>query len=132
MIITEATIEVEQTLLGEAPPVVRVRTFGGQVGDFRVEAEGFPRFEAGSRVMLFLESEPADGSLRVLGYQEGHFELVDRLDGVRMVVPMVDANARYLTRTGQPAPEPRSLEISAFKAFVRDTARSVGREYQSE
>ena len=127
LIATEAMVEVEETLLGAAPGTVAVRTFGGQVGDVKVEAPGFPRFEQGERVLLFLERSPDDGTVRVLGYQQGHFRVVTRKDGVTLAVPMVDDDARFLTRDGKLGPAPRSLEIGYFKQQVEKVAASVGR-----
>ncbi len=118
LIVTEATIEVEETLIGDAPSTVTVRTFGGEVGDIKVEAPGFPTFEKGERVLLFLKAEPADGSLRVLGYRQGQFRLVTRRDGVTLAVPMVEDDVRLLDRDGRPAPEARSVEVGQFKQRV--------------
>jgi len=127
IIVSEAVIEVEETLFGKAPATVTVRTFGGQVGDVRVEAHGFPKFEKGERAILFLEKVAADGSIRVLGYQQGQFRVVTRRDGVTLAVPMVDADARLLTRDGRPGPEPRSLEIGFFKKQISRLATDLGR-----
>lgn len=127
LIVTEAAIEVEEALIGDVPPTVTVRTFGGEVGDVKVEAPGFPRFEQGERVLLYLQHEPADGSLRVLGYQQGHFRVVTRRDGVTLAVPQVDDGARLLDRFGRPGPEARSVEIETFKNSVRSLAQRHGR-----
>jgi len=54
--------------------------------DVIVEAHGFPRFEQDEQVMLYLEAS-GDGRYRVLGYQQGHFRVVTRLDGVTQVIP---------------------------------------------
>ena len=113
IIVTDATIDVEQTVFGSVANTVTVRTFGGQVDDVRVEAHGFPRFEQGEHVFLYLERE-ADGTMRVLGYQQGHFRVVTRLDGVTLAVPMVEDKVRFFTRSGQVGPEPQSVEIGVF------------------
>jgi len=121
VIVTDATIEVERTLLGSAPATVTVRTFGGQVDDVIVEAHGFPRFEQDEHVLLYLEADD-DGTLRVLGYQQGHFRVVTRLDGVTLAVPMVEDGVRFFTAAGQAGPEPRSVEIGTFVNRVRGLA----------
>lgn len=122
LIVTEATIEVGEVLLGSAPSQVRVRTFGGRVGDVNVVAYGFPTFRDDEEVILFLTAAEG-GAYRVLGYQQGQFEVVERLDGVTLAVPMVEDGARYYTRSGVLMPEPRSTEIGRFKANLRTTAR---------
>lgn len=124
LIATEAVIEIDDTLLGTLSGNVTVRTFGGRVGDITVEAHGFPRFELGERVLLFLTTDE-DGSLRVLGYQQGQFRVVTRRDGVTLAVPQVDEGARFLTIDGKLGAAPRSLEIGYFKQQVRKVAADV-------
>src|SRR5262245_26266422 len=68
IIVTEAMVRVTDTILGDAPSVVVLRTFGGDVGSYRVVAEGFPQFEVGQRVVLYLQSQ-ADGTAEVTGYR---------------------------------------------------------------
>ncbi|HET9767940.1 MAG TPA: hypothetical protein VFS60_13875, partial [Thermoanaerobaculia bacterium] len=53
-ILTEAVVRVDETIVGEAPGFVKVRTFGGTVGRLRIDAPGFPTFERGARLLLFL------------------------------------------------------------------------------
>ena len=125
LIATEAMVAVEETVFGSASGTVTVRTFGGQVGDVKVEAPGFPSFEKGERVLLFLKRDPDDGTLRVLGYQQGQFRVVTRLDGVTLAVPQVDDGARFLTRDGQLGPAPRSLELGDFKRQAAKAAATL-------
>ena len=127
IIVTDAIIAVDEVLVGSTASSITVRTFGGKVGDYTVEAHGFPKFQMGERVILFVQVEPEDGTLRVLGYQQGHFRAVTRLDGVTLAVPMLEEGARFFTPGGTLTPEPRSVEIGSFKAGVRATARQVGR-----
>src|SRR5262245_25416560 len=44
VILTEAVLEVEDTLVGPDRPHLRLVTLGGEVGDVRIEAHGFPTF----------------------------------------------------------------------------------------
>lgn len=127
IIVSDAMIRVDEVLVGNSPRVVRVRTIGGQVNDFVVESHGFPAFEEGEKVILYLYEEPSDRTLRVLGYQQGYFRVVTRLDGVTLAVPQVDEEARLLRPNGTAVPVPASVEIGAFKSRVRDTARRLGR-----
>ncbi len=127
IIVTDATIAVDEVLVGNTSSTLTVRTFGGKVGDYTVEAHGFPTFQMGERVILFVYLDPDDGTLRVLGYQQGHFRVVTRLDGVTLAVPMVEDGARFFTPGGTLTPEPQSVEIGSFKSAVRAAARRVGR-----
>lgn len=124
-ILTEAVLEVEDTVVGSAPAYVNLRTFGGQVGNYRIVAHGFPTFQLGERMVLFLEPE-ADGAQRVLGYQQGQYRIRDER-GIETAVPTFDTGARILRRDGSEAPAPRPMPLAQFKQQLRDTAGRVGR-----
>lgn len=127
LVYTDNSLAVEDVVLGEAPSFVTVRTFGGQIGDVQVEAHGFPKLEDGERVLLFLREDRETGATRILGYQQGHFRVVTRLDGVTLAVPMVDEGARLLDRQGRPVPELRSLPLGELKARILNEAARLGR-----
>ena len=123
VVMTEARVAVKETIAGDAPTIINVRTAGGQVGDFRVEASGFPSFEKGDRVILFVKNGEAMGAYRVVGYQLGHYSVVKRDDGVRVAVPQTDEGVRFLTRSGRLMPEPRSVRLRDFRRGVRRIVR---------
>ncbi len=122
VIVTESVVRVQNVLVGEAPKFVTVRTAGGQVGDLAIEAVGFPAFNHRERVILFL-ADNQDGSSRVLGYQQGHFEVVKRKDGVRVVVPRTEDGATFVSRDGRLKAERQSIRLDDFKRGVRRIAR---------
>lgn len=115
LVVTEAVVRVREVLAGDAPEFVTVRTVGGQIGGLIVEAPGFPKFRPQEHVILFLQRPDAGDHMQVRGYQQGHFEVVRRLDGVRVVVPRIEEGTRLVTREGRVLPEPQSLRIGAFK-----------------
>lgn len=118
---TEALVRVSETLAGNAPSIVRVQTIGGQVGPVRIEAHGFPTFEQGQRLVLFLEG--AADVARVVGYQQGQFRIVARKsDGMQVAVPTVDAGANLIHRDGQPAARPRALTLNELRSQVSAAA----------
>lgn len=126
-IVTEAVIEVEDSILGHAPSHVRVRTFGGRVGDYRIEAHGFPTFERDEKLLLFLEPEQ-EGFHKVLGYQQGEFRIRADRSGREMAVPTWGADsARILQEDGTPARVPRAVPLEDLKRQLRETADRVGR-----
>lgn len=127
IIVSDATVRVDEALIGDSPRVVQVRTIGGQVNDFVVEAAGFPTLEPDEKVILYLYEDPADRSLRITGYQQGQFRVVTRLDGVTLAVPQVDEDASLLRPDGTHVPTPRSVEIGAFKSHLLDVAEKLGR-----
>lgn len=118
VIVTDALVRVQSVLAGKAPKFVTVRTAGGEVGDYGVEAVGFPKFEPREKVLLFL-LDSGDGTSRVLGYQQGHFQVVKRKDGVKLAVPRTEDGAAFLRRDGTLKPERQSMRLRDFKRGVR-------------
>ena len=128
IIVTEAKVLVEEALVGDAPSVALVRTFGGTVNGFTVEAHGFPTFEKGERLLLFLEPDRrARGAHRVLGFQEGKYRVTVDKAGREVAVPTVDASARLLTPDGRPAPAPRAVALETLREEILELGRRAGR-----
>jgi hypothetical protein len=126
MIFTDAVIHVRESILGAASGLVAVRTPGGTVADYRVEAHGFPAFRAGDRQVLFL-NRTADGLMEVTGFQQGQYKVVHRSDGVAVAVPAL-RGVRLLTASGAPAPMPRAIELDALAQSIRSEARGLDRQ----
>jgi hypothetical protein len=126
MVMTEALVRVEETILGNAPSIVRVQTFGGNVDGFIVEAAGFPEFKAGQRMVLFLSPEKA-GIARVAGYQFGQFHIRKDKAGIEFAVPALDLGVNVVTENGRPFARPQAVRLDTFKDQVRETARRSGR-----
>lgn len=127
MIYTEHQVQVDETWVGDAAGIVTVRTPGGKVGDYTVEAHGFPRLEEGENVVLFL-SPGERGTMRIHGYQQGHFRVVTRRDGVTLAVPQVEEGARFFAPDGRLAPQAQSEVYDRFKAGVLARAAALGRD----
>jgi hypothetical protein len=125
IIVTEAVVRVEEKIYGEAPSVVVVRTFGGTVGGYTVEAHGFPKFRANDRLLLYLEPEK-DGVTRVAGYQQGQFHIV-RQAGVEMAIPATEDDASVVTRDGRLAAPAKAMRLDLLKESIRGEARRAGR-----
>lgn len=126
MVMTEALVRVEDTILGKAPAMVRVETFGGNVDGFIVEAAGFPQFKAGERMVLFL-SKQKEGVARVAGYQFGQYRIERNKAGIEFAVPALDAGVQVVTKDGTLYKRPQAVRLDTFKNQVRDTARRSGR-----
>lgn len=126
VIVTEAMIQVEETVFGDGPTVVKVLTFGGEVGGFHVEAAGFPEFEVNERVLLFLEPEQ-DGLARVAGYQQGQFRIVRDKAGVELAVPAYEDGAHLVTLDGRRAAPAKAVALETLKDSIRGEARRAGR-----
>ena len=127
IVLTEVTVKVRDVIVGQAPEIVKVQVPGGTVGDFAVHATGFPSFDAREKVILFLSFDDA-GAARVLGHQLGHWEVVKRLDGVKMAVPRTEDGATFFTRSGRMMPEPQSVPLTDFKRGLRRIDREMIRK----
>jgi len=129
-IVTDALVRVNETLTGEAPGIVQVRTFGGQVGPVRIEAHGFPTFETGQQLVLHLQNDGDAAS--VVGYQQGQFRVVVRQsDGVRVAVPTVDSGANLVHADGSAVAPQRVRTLDALRDEVRAAAAEVRHELKS-
>lgn len=133
LIVTEAVIDVESKIVGDAPRFLSVRTAGGTVDDFTVVAHGFPTFRDGERVLLFLQRDDRaplgrvhEGGrpegYRVTGYQLGHYRLVTNSRGQEIAVPTLDRDTRMLTRDGRAMEPPRARRADVFEAELRQIA----------
>lgn len=123
LIVSEAMVQVEETIAGRAPGVVILRTAGGTVGGYSVVAHGFPRFDVGDRVVLFVSG--ADGTAEVTGYRQGQYRIVRDKAGVEMAMPALGEGVRLLHRDGTPAAAPKAVRLDSFKAQIRDRAERV-------
>ena len=96
---TEAVVAIDDFVAGDAPATVVIRTPGGQVDDYVIEAVGCPQFEKGQRVLLFLTPDRGD-MFRVLGYQQGRaaHTLVSNVPGP--LTPMYFCGAQMVDTTG--------------------------------
>ncbi|MCP4662257.1 MAG: hypothetical protein GY856_43195, partial [bacterium] len=77
---THVVIAIDDLVAGDAPATVVLRTPGGQVDDYVIEAVGCPQFEEGQRALLFLTPDRGE-AYRVLGYQQGHYMIRKNADG---------------------------------------------------
>ena len=126
-ILTEAVIEVESSILGKTASRVTVRTFGGEVGEHKIVALGFPTFERNEKLLLFLEPEQ-DGAHKVLGYLQGEFRIRTDGQGRETAVPTWEADTvSILKADGSPARVPNAVLLDDFKRQIRETADRVGR-----
>lgn len=128
VIMSHAVIRVEDRVKGRGAQEIRVETFGGTVGNYTVEASGFPRFVKGERVLLFVNRTDAiDRAIRVTGYQQGHFRIAER-GGVEMAIPTTEASVRIVQPDGRVVEQPRSPEpLTELKARLRATASRLAK-----
>ena len=125
IIVTEAMVRVEETIAGEAPAVIVLRTFGGTVDGYTVEAFGFPTFRINERLLLFVGPEK-DGVQSVVGYQQGQFRILRNRAGQELAVPAVDGGSTLLSPHGGVTPSTLAVPLATLKDGIRAEARQVG------
>lgn len=127
VIVTDVLLQVEEAVAGATAGEIWVRTFGGQVGDYIVEAIGFPRFEEGERVLLFLnQRHGVDDTIRVTGFQLGHYRIVER-NGEEFAVPTLEEGVSLITKSGQAAIAPQVRSLAQLKSEISLFARRAPR-----
>jgi hypothetical protein len=129
VILTEAMVQVRDVIAGEVPSVVRVKTFGGTVGDYTIEAIGFPTFAKGERIVVFLEEEADPDVLRVTGFQQGLFRVAVDAAGEQVAHSAVDEGAHLVHANGRTSVIPSSLPLSQLKQQIR---AEVARQWRGE
>jgi type IV secretory pathway protease TraF len=127
VIVTMATVRVDDALLGKVNRTIQVQTFGGTVGDYTVEAAGFPKFNRGDHVLLFLNQRDAlDKSTRVTGYQQGHYRIAER-GGEKVAVPTVDAGANLIRQDGLKVVTPGTMPLHDLREQIGNTIDELAR-----
>jgi hypothetical protein len=126
IIVTDAMVRVWDVLGGKAPEIVHVKTFGGTVNGFTVEASGFPTFTVGERVLLFLEPDTEAGRLRVNGYQQGLYRIVQRPDGIESAVPAVDQDVQLLSASGTRVKPLPAVALDDLRHLIRAEFERLG------
>lgn len=89
-IATTAHLEVTRSLAGgfEVGDELFVREAGGDVGNYTIQAIGFPKFEPGEELVVFLSQwQDETGDWRVAEYGQGIYEVYRGADGVERLVP---------------------------------------------
>ncbi|MDG2305386.1 MAG: hypothetical protein P8R42_12210 [Candidatus Binatia bacterium] len=79
-----ARFDVVEVAKGEAPKVIEVRQFGGELDGTAVVVPGAPLSEIGDEALLFLERAPG-GHLRVVGMALGYLPVVTASPGASVV-----------------------------------------------
>lgn len=134
LILTEATFEVDKVLVGSASGSVTVRTAGGTVDGYTVEAAGFPSFLVGERALLFLERDdqrPLGGArnpgYRITGYQLGHYRIFHDRQGREIAVPTAGAGLMLAKAGGRPPEAPRAWHLADLETEIRLLGAQLGR-----
>jgi hypothetical protein len=128
VIVSEAVIQVDDKIVGKSEDWVTVRTVGGEVGGYNVQAPGFPTLDQDERVVLFLSRPAAEGdAYGITGHPLGKYRVVEDA-GEQIARPSVDDGAVLVSPRGGPVSVPRALTLDRLKEDIRDAARLVGQD----
>ncbi len=104
-IFTRYTVEVDSDVAGEGKKTVEIVQPGGTVGKLSQKVHGYPAFQPGEYLMLFLQKR--DQGFRVVGLSQGVFAL--RREGARKLLSQKLEGLRF---PDDPAAAPLQLEWS--------------------
>jgi hypothetical protein len=117
---TVVTLQTEVYLKGSLGPVVQFRVPGGRMGRFRSVTVGAPAFEAGQRVVVFLNGGGPQLP-DIVGLSQGVFRL-SRGNNAWTVAPQSFTGVTD-ARSGS-APGKRVMPLAEFEAHVRTLGSS--------
>jgi hypothetical protein len=108
LILTDYTVEVDETLKGQTPRRISVTAIGGKIGDLELHVSGMPAFQQGESAVVFLEQSGAYQT--VVGLGQGRFtvtngEVANKVGGLSFA-------------DGRPG-SPLKMPVQEFKARIR-------------
>src|SRR5688572_6478776 len=71
LILTTYTLEVEESIKGQAARTVELTTIGGKIGNLQLHVAGMASFEKGEKAVVFMENSGAYST--VVGLGQGKF-----------------------------------------------------------
>lgn len=125
MVLTEARVHVDESIFGNSPAEVSVRTLGGEINGYTFGVVGEPRFAPGDRMLLFL-THKGDGPAQVVGFEQGQYAIVADRGGAELAVPKAEVHD-LVSRAGRSVSPPRTLRLDTLKQQIRDRAAWVNR-----
>jgi len=108
LILTNTTIEVTESIKGQAARTVEVTTVGGQVGDTVLHVGGMPAFIPGEDTIVFVSR--SNGYLTVLGLGQGKFTVSNG--------EVANSLSELTFPDGRPA-RPTRMPVQTFKSELR-------------
>src|SRR5262245_34571766 len=108
LIVTDYTVEVDETLKGQTARRIAVTAIGGKIGDLELHVSGMPAFQQGQSAVVFIEQSGAYQT--VVGLGQGRFTVANggvanKLGGLSFP-------------DGRPA-SPVKMPVQEFKARIR-------------
>lgn len=123
---TDTEIAVARAIKGSTDATITVRELGGRVDDRLTKIYGAPEFNAGERVLLFLEQSPR-GGYRTIDLFVGKLTEAETVEGQRLWVRPDGNGARLLDAELRPLEQKNvQRDASRFETFIEE--RVAGRQ----
>lgn len=128
-IFTEATVQVEQTVVGASGKTVTLRALGGVLDGIGMRVAGAPEFRVGQRVLAFTELRQKHRY--VIGMRQGLFQLTRNDQGQSMLRRSLaglsfarrDAAGKVQLAAAEPTLLDRPQRLEDFIARIQATAK---------
>ncbi len=123
-IMTEATIQVEETVRGMASTSIVVTIPGGRVGNTEYEVSDMPVFSEGEEVVVFV-SRHSSGSNMVVGGVQGKLGVASSQEGGTRMVSGVGNwfESDNLTRPDEESDNVQSVALDELKRRIKETGQ---------
>ena len=72
LIFTSYTLQVDESIKGQAARSVEITTIGGKIGDVELHVSGMPSFQSGESAVVFLEQSAGYQTVRRFGPGQVH------------------------------------------------------------
>jgi hypothetical protein len=108
LILTNYTIQVDESIKGKAGRNLEVTTIGGKIGDVELHVAGMPSFKNGENAVVFIEQSA--GYQTVLGLSQGKFTVING--------EVVNGVADLSFPDGRPG-RPTRMPVQSFKDQIR-------------
>jgi len=129
IIYSYATVRVDEYIAGNGPSVIRVREVGGTVGDYTIQAIGFPELRSDENVVLLLTTREDGPEYRIHAYAKGKYLVRDNANGP-MLFRDHELQGERAASNAKRAPQQPDFSLEQF----RDAVRSIigAREARAE
>lgn len=125
LIVTEATVAVEEPIKGEPEPEITVTQLGGTAvhpgigAPVHMSASGFAALQAGEDVLLFLRRLPS-GHRDLVGGGQGRFVLREHPESRKRMVPIGPKGLRVLLKADRRVLLSKELSLDEMVGRIRD------------
>lgn len=118
VIYSYATVRVDEYITGSGPGLIRIREVGGTVGDYTIQAIGFPELRSDENVVLLLTGWDDGPEYRIHSYSKGKYILRENAMGPMLFLDQQTQGSRTSANAKRAAQQP-DYSLDEFKVMVR-------------